>query len=117
MTGGILVLEFSRQGISHRFESAVGMVRRQLKRMIRWESVIITILGAVLGLAVGVFFGWAAVSAMGDIGVDRLSLPAFRLVMFVVPAGLGLRGGLWLMLRTCRRGRPESLQGRCEGFG
>ena len=67
---------------------AVGMVRRQLKRMIRWESVIITILGAVLGLGVGAFFGWAAVSAMGDIGVDRLSFPAFRLVMFVVVAGL-----------------------------
>jgi putative ABC transport system permease protein len=67
---------------------AVGMVRRQLKRMIRWESVIITILGAVLGLAVGAFFGWAAVSAMGDIGVDRLSFPALRLIMFVVVAGL-----------------------------
>jgi putative ABC transport system permease protein len=67
---------------------AVGMARRQLKRMIRWESVIITILGAVLGLGVGAFFGWAAVSAMGDIGVDRLSLPAVRLIMFVVVAGL-----------------------------
>lgn len=67
---------------------AVGMARRQLKRMIRWESVIITILGAVLGLGVGAFFGWAAVSAMGDIGVDRLSFPAFRLSMFVVVAGL-----------------------------
>ena len=67
---------------------AVGMARRQLKRMIRWESIIITILGAVLGLGVGAFFGWAAVSAMGDIGVDRLSLPAFRLIMFVVVAGL-----------------------------
>ncbi|HEY0399291.1 MAG TPA: FtsX-like permease family protein, partial [Acidimicrobiia bacterium] len=66
---------------------AVGMARRQLKRMIRWESIIITILGAVLGLGVGAFFGWAAVSAMGDIGVDRLSLPAFRLIMFVVVAG------------------------------
>ncbi|MCA1846998.1 MAG: FtsX-like permease family protein, partial [Actinobacteria bacterium] len=67
---------------------AVGMVRRQMKRMIRWESVIITILGAVLGLAVGAFFGWAAVSAMGDIGVDRLSFPAMRLFMFVVVSGL-----------------------------
>jgi putative ABC transport system permease protein len=66
----------------------VGMARRQLKRMIRWESIIITILGAVLGLGVGAFFGWAAVSAMGDIGVDRLSLPAFRLIMFVVVAGV-----------------------------
>ncbi len=58
---------------------AVGMARRQLKRMIRWESVIITILGAVLGLAVGAFFGWAAVSSMGSIGVDRLSFPIVRL--------------------------------------
>jgi putative ABC transport system permease protein len=66
---------------------AVGMVRRQMKRMIRWESVIITVLGAVLGLAVGAFFGWAAVSAMGDIGVDRLSFPAFRLLLFVVLSG------------------------------
>ena len=66
---------------------AVGMGRRQMKRMIRWESVIITILGAVLGLAVGAFFGWAAVSAMGDIGVDRLSFPALRLVLFVVLSG------------------------------
>jgi putative ABC transport system permease protein len=67
---------------------AVGMGRRQMKRMIRWESIIITLLGAVLGLGVGAFFGWAAVSAMGDIGVDRLSFPAFRLSMFVVVAGL-----------------------------
>jgi len=67
---------------------AVGMGRRQLKRMIRWESVIITILGAVLGLGVGAFFGWAAVSAMGDIGVDRLSFPAIRLIIFVVVAGM-----------------------------
>jgi putative ABC transport system permease protein len=66
---------------------AVGMARRQLKRMIRWESVIITILGAVLGLGVGAFFGWAAVSAMGDIGVDRLSFPAGRLIGYVVVAG------------------------------
>jgi putative ABC transport system permease protein len=64
------------------------MVRRQLKRMIRWESVIITILGAVLGLAVGAFFGWAAVSSMGSIGVDRLSFPVVRLIVFVVVAGL-----------------------------
>src|SRR5581483_3676726 len=67
---------------------AVGMARRQLKRMIRWESVIITILGAVLGLAVGAFFGWAAVSSMGSIGVDRLSFPIVRLILFVVVAGL-----------------------------
>jgi putative ABC transport system permease protein len=62
---------------------AVGMGRRQVRRMIRWESIIIAVLGAVLGLGVGAFFGWAAVSAMEDIGVDRLDFPAVRLLSFV----------------------------------
>jgi putative ABC transport system permease protein len=62
---------------------AVGMGRHQVRRMIRWESIIIAVLGAVLGLGVGAFFGWAAVSAMEDIGVDRLDFPAGRLVSFV----------------------------------
>ena len=63
---------------------AVGMGRRQVRRMIRWESIIIAVLGAVLGLGVGAFFGWAAVSAMDDIGVDRLDFPAGRLLSFVL---------------------------------
>jgi putative ABC transport system permease protein len=67
---------------------AVGMGRRQLKRMIRWESIIIAVLGAVLGLGVGAFFGWAAVSAMKDLGVDRLDFPAARLLSFVLFAML-----------------------------
>jgi putative ABC transport system permease protein len=67
---------------------AVGMGRRQLKRMIRWESIIIAVLGAVLGLGVGAFFGWAAVSAMKDSGVDRLAFPAVRLFSFVIFAML-----------------------------
>jgi putative ABC transport system permease protein len=65
---------------------AVGMGRRQVRRMIRWESIIIAVLGAVLGLGVGAFFGWAAVSAMKDIGVDRLDLPFARLMIFVLGA-------------------------------
>ena len=67
---------------------AVGMGRRQVRRMIRWESIIIAVLGAVLGLGVGAFFGWAAVSAMKDVGVDRLDFPAARLVSFVLFAML-----------------------------
>jgi putative ABC transport system permease protein len=65
---------------------AVGMGRRQVRRMIRWESIIIAVLGAVLGLGVGAFFGWAAVSAMKDLGVDRLDLPVARLMIFVLGA-------------------------------
>jgi len=66
---------------------AVGMSRRQLRRMVRWESVIIAVLGAALGLGVGAFFGWAVVSAMDDQGIDQLAFPAGRLALFVVFAG------------------------------
>ncbi|MEI2653545.1 MAG: FtsX-like permease family protein, partial [Microthrixaceae bacterium] len=38
---------------------AVGMDRSQLRSAIRWEAIIIAVLGATLGLAVGTFFGWA----------------------------------------------------------
>jgi putative ABC transport system permease protein len=86
---------------------AVGMGRRQMKRMIRWESIIITLLGAVLGLGVGAFFGWAAVSAMGDIGVDRLAFPAGRLISFVVVAGLA--GVLAAVLPARRAARLDVL--------
>ena len=67
---------------------AVGMVRGQVRRMIRWESIIIAVLGAVLGLGVGAFFGWAAVSSMEEAGVDRLDFPAGRLLSFVLFAVL-----------------------------
>ncbi|HEV7863234.1 MAG TPA: ABC transporter permease [Acidimicrobiia bacterium] len=87
---------------------AVGMGRRQMKRMIRWESIIITLLGAVLGLGVGAFFGWAAVSAMGDIGVDRLAFPAGRLISFVVVAGLA--GVLAAVLPARRAARLDVLE-------
>ena len=40
---------------------AVGMTRSQLRSTIRWEAVIIALQGTVLGLVIGIFFGWALV--------------------------------------------------------
>jgi putative ABC transport system permease protein len=67
---------------------AVGATRAQLRSMIRWEAVIIAVLGAVLGLAVGVFFGWTIVRALASQGISEFTLPAGQLVLFVVAAGL-----------------------------
>src|SRR6185503_4838622 len=36
---------------------AVGMSRRQVRSTVRWESVIVAVFGALLGLLLGVFFG------------------------------------------------------------
>ena len=38
---------------------AVGMTRRQLRRMVRLEAVIVAVFGAVLGVVVGLVFGLA----------------------------------------------------------
>ncbi|MFG2007053.1 ABC transporter permease [Spirillospora sp. NPDC048911] len=67
---------------------AVGMTRGQLRAMIRWEAVIISVLGAVLGLGVGVFFGWTLVSALDEEGITEFALPVGTLIGMVVAAGL-----------------------------
>ena len=51
---------------------AVGMSRTQVKRMIRWESVIIAILGALFGIVIGIFFGWALAAGAGTRGHHRV---------------------------------------------
>ena len=45
---------------------AVGMTRRQVRRMIRWEAVLIAVFGAVIGMIVGVGLGVAVVAAIGS---------------------------------------------------
>jgi putative ABC transport system permease protein len=67
---------------------AVGMTRAQLRSTIRWESVIIAIQGALLGLVIGVFFGWALVSALRDEGLSTFAVPVVSLVVVVVLAAL-----------------------------
>jgi putative ABC transport system permease protein len=66
---------------------AVGMTRRQVRRMIRWEAVLIAIFGAVIGMLVGVGLGVAVVMAIGaGIGV---AVPWLNLVVYLVLAALG----------------------------
>ncbi len=67
---------------------AVGMTRGQLRSAIRWESVIIALQGTVLGLIIGLFFGWALVRALNDQGITTFAVPLSTLVAVVVLAGL-----------------------------
>ena len=67
---------------------AVGMSRMQVRRMIRWEAVIISVFGAILGVAIGIFFGWALQQALVNEGVTELRIPVGQLVFYLVLAGL-----------------------------
>jgi putative ABC transport system permease protein len=86
---------------------AIGMARTQLRTMIRSEAVIITLLGAALGLTVAVFFGWALVSGMHSMGVTEFVLPVGQLAGWVLVAGAaGLAAGV---LPARRAGRLDVL--------
>lgn len=67
---------------------AVGMTRAQLRSSVRWESVIIALLGTLLGLVIGLFFGWAVVEALKDEGISKFSPPGGQLVIVVIVGGL-----------------------------
>jgi putative ABC transport system permease protein len=80
---------------------AIGMSRRQVRRMIRWESVIIAVFGGVLGTIIGVAFGVSVVVAIGD--ELRLSLPAGQLtVWLLVAALLGILAATYPARRAAR---------------
>jgi putative ABC transport system permease protein len=67
---------------------AIGMSRRQLRRMIRWEAVIIAVFGAILGMLTGIVLGWAVVQALKDEGLGDFAIPFGQLVILVFVAGI-----------------------------
>ena len=62
---------------------AIGVSRRQLRLMIRLESVVIAVLGAVLGVGLGIVFGVTLMYALRDQGLERISIPVGQLVVFL----------------------------------
>ena len=82
---------------------AVGLSRRQLRTMIRLESVAIALLGAVLGVVLGLGAGWALQRSLAGDGIDVLSIPVTQLSVFVVVAGVvGILAALWPGRRAAR---------------
>ncbi len=63
---------------------AIGVSRRQLRLMIRLESVVIAVLGAVLGVGLGIVFGVTLMYALRDEGLERINIPVGQLVVFLV---------------------------------
>jgi putative ABC transport system permease protein len=61
---------------------AVGMTRRQLRRMVRHESIITALIGAGLGLPLGLVVAWAMAAALDT----PFALPILQLVLFTIVA-------------------------------
>ncbi|MFJ2766511.1 ABC transporter permease [Streptomyces sp. NPDC087300] len=82
---------------------AIGLGRRQLRRMIRLESVVIAVFGAVLGLALGLVWGVAVQQVLALQGMKELAIPWSTIVAVVIGSVVvGLAAALLPALRASR---------------
>ncbi|TLS43992.1 FtsX-like permease family protein [Streptomyces montanus] len=82
---------------------AIGLSRRQLRRMIRLESVVIAVFGAVLGLALGLVWGVCVQQVLALQGMKALAIPWGTIIAVVVgSAVVGIVAALLPALRASR---------------
>lgn len=67
---------------------AVGLSRKQTRRMVRSEASIIAVFGAVLGIIIGLFFAWAIIQALGEEGFDSFVIPFGTLALWILATGV-----------------------------
>jgi putative ABC transport system permease protein len=65
---------------------AVGMNKRQTRRSVRWEAVIVSIFGAVVGIVVGTFLGVVLSLAVPDDVINTLSFNPTIIVLILIGA-------------------------------
>jgi putative ABC transport system permease protein len=87
---------------------AIGMTRRQVRRMIRHESVITALIGGVLGIILGIILGGLLVYKVDFI---VFSLPVFSLIVFAFAAiFVGILAAIFPARRASRLNILEALQ-------
>ncbi|BDH03379.1 ABC transporter permease [Streptomyces seoulensis] len=82
---------------------AIGLSRRQLRRMIRLESVVIALFGALLGLGLGMGWGATAQKLLALQGLTVLEIPWPTIItVFIASAFVGLFAALIPAFRAGR---------------
>lgn len=79
---------------------AVGMTTLQMRRMVRWEAAIVSVFGALLGIAVGVVLGLLVSVALPSTAVSKIVLPFVQLLLYV---GAALLAGVWAARKPAKR--------------
>jgi putative ABC transport system permease protein len=81
---------------------AVGMSRRQVRRLIRYEAVITALIGAILGTILGIIFATLVSRPLADEGFE-LSYPIGTLLVLLILAALaGVLAAIWPARRAAR---------------
>ncbi len=89
---------------------AVGMLRSQVRRALYVESVLISVYGALVGLALGVGFGYLFARGLVDDGLTVTVVPWVQALLFlVVAAAVGVLAALWPGHRAARTRPLEAI--------
>ena len=89
---------------------AVGLTRRQTRRMIRHESIVTALIGATLGIVVGFFLAILVTHALSDEGIV-FAVPYISIVFFGIAAIIvGLLAAIWPARRAAKLNVLEALQ-------
>ena len=67
---------------------AVGMTRGQVRSMVRWESAVISLIGALSGAALGIGLGLAMSQVLKDEGIKAISIPVAQIAVYVALAAV-----------------------------
>ena len=87
---------------------AIGMTRRQVRRMIRHESVITALIGGVLGIALGIVLGGLLVARVDFI---QFALPVTSLIVFaIMTIVVGMLAAIFPARRAARLNVLQALQ-------
>jgi ABC-type antimicrobial peptide transport system permease subunit len=86
---------------------AVGMTRRQVRRMIRHESVITALIGAVMGIVLGVLLAVLLISRLEFVD---FAFPTTQIIVFVVAAVIvGLVAAIFPARRAAKLNPLEAI--------
>jgi putative ABC transport system permease protein len=86
---------------------AVGMTRRQLRRMVRFEAALVATFGATLGVGLGLLFGYGVVTALPARFASGLTIPVVPIAVVMLVAACAGVVAAWLPAR--RAGRLDVL--------
>ncbi len=64
---------------------AIGTTRPQMRAMVRYEAIITSVIGGVLGIIIGAVFSWIIVKALADFGFE-FSISAVPLIIILIAA-------------------------------
>ncbi|MGH3646975.1 MAG: ABC transporter permease [Micromonosporaceae bacterium] len=90
---------------------AIGMARKQVKRMIRVESVIMAVFGCLLGIGLGLALGYAVANTLVELNqLTAIALPGVQLLGFVgVAVVAGVVSAWWPAFRASRLNVLEAI--------